>query len=99
MCNSKCGGCVPAMIGKILLIVGGINWGLVGAGMLSGGSGNNLNVVHMLFASVPALEGVVYVLVGVCAVLVAVKCAKKCADGSCSSGECSSSGKSSGCCK
>ncbi len=97
MCDSKCGGgscgaCIPALIGKILLIVGGINWGLVGVGMLMG---NDWNVVHMLLESVPKVEAVVYVLVGVAAIVKIFGCrCKKCMGGcgSCSGGACDTSG-------
>lgn len=68
MCNGNCGGamCTPAMIGKILLIIGGINWGLVGIGMFMG---SNWNVVSMLLGSWPMVEALVYVLVGIAAVM------------------------------
>jgi hypothetical protein len=44
------------LISLILLIVGGINWGLVGL--------LDVNLVTMLFGSVPILVTVVYALVG-----------------------------------
>ena len=83
MCNGKgcCKGCcTPALIGKILLIIGGINWGLIGIGMLmNSGDVNALNVVHMIFQSVPTVEAIVYVLVGVAAVMKIFGCkCKKC---------------------
>jgi uncharacterized membrane protein YuzA (DUF378 family) len=63
-------------IGKILLVVGGLNWGLVGVGMLMG---NDFNVVHMIFGSMPTLEAVVYVLVGLAAIMGIFGCrCKKC---------------------
>lgn len=86
MCHGKgcCGGCIPSMIGKILLIVGGLNWGLVGVGMLMG---SDWNLVHMITGTIPTLEAVVYVLVGVGAVmkLFGCKCHKcaSCKDGMC----------------
>ena len=52
-------------LSKILLIVGGLNWGLVGIGDLMGSS---WNIVNMIVGSWPMLESVVYVLVGVAAV-------------------------------
>lgn len=61
------------MVAWVLLLVGGLNWGLVGAGMLAG---SNLNVVNMLLGSMPTLEAVVYLLVGLSAVLCLVKCKK-----------------------
>jgi uncharacterized membrane protein YuzA (DUF378 family) len=56
-----------SQIARWLLIVGGLNWGLVGLGMLFGNS--SWNVVNMLLGSIPMLEAVVYVLVGVAAVM------------------------------
>ncbi|WKZ26326.1 MAG: DUF378 domain-containing protein [Candidatus Paceibacterota bacterium] len=50
----------------ILLVVGGLNWGLVGLGSFMGG---NWNVVNWIFGSWPLVEGLVYVLVGLAAVL------------------------------
>ncbi len=68
MYNGKCyiGGYVGYKIVGILLIVGGLNWGLVGVGMLMG---INLNVVNLLLGGIPMLEAVIYVLVGVAAIL------------------------------
>lgn len=56
------------MVAYILLWVGGLNWGLVGLGMLMGNPG--WNVVNMVLGSMPMLESVVYVLVGLSAVYV-----------------------------
>ena len=74
-----------AMIGKVLVVIGGINWGLVGLGMLLGDAGG-WNVVNMIVGSIPTLEGIVYVLVGVSAIMMifGCKCAK-CKDGVCDS--------------
>lgn len=55
------------MISFILVIVGGVNWGLVGLGWLVGG-GANWNLVNMILGSSMQLEGLVYVLVGAAAV-------------------------------
>lgn len=44
----------------ILLIVGGLNWGLVGL--------FDFNLVTALLGSIPMLEKVIYILVGVAAV-------------------------------
>ena len=83
MCDSKCGGCKGkcslAMIGKILLIIGGLNWGLIGIGMLMN---SNWNLVHMIFQSVPVVEAIVYILVGVAALMKIFGCkCKKCMGG------------------
>ena len=44
-----------------LVIVGAINWGLVGLG---GFVGSNFNLVNLLLGGFPAVESLVYVLVG-----------------------------------
>ncbi|EPX85186.1 hypothetical protein ruthe_01778 [Rubellimicrobium thermophilum DSM 16684] len=51
-------------IALILLIVGGLNWGLVG---LFG-----FNLVNAIFGAVPLIERLIYVVVGAAAVLLAV---------------------------
>ncbi len=48
----------------LLVVVGGINWGLVG---LSGFMGTDWNLVHMIVGTWPQVEWLVYVLVGVSA--------------------------------
>lgn len=51
-----------ALIDKIvliILIIGGINWGLIGI--------INLNLVQVIFAFAPVLAKVIYIVVGVCA--------------------------------
>ncbi|MCC7469885.1 MAG: DUF378 domain-containing protein [Bacteroidetes bacterium] len=54
-------------LARILVFIGGLNWGLVGLGWLLGG--RNWNVVNLILGSVPKLEAIVYVLVGVSAIL------------------------------
>lgn len=49
-------------VAVILLIVGALNWGLVGVAGLAGLG--NLNIVNMALGSIPMAENVVYVLVG-----------------------------------
>jgi len=46
-------------IAFILVIIGGLNWGLVGIG--------GWNVVDMIFGSIPILLKIVYILVGLSA--------------------------------
>lgn len=66
-----------------LLLVGGLNWGLVGLSMLMGG-GKNLNIVNLLVGKWPMVEGAVYLLVGVMALKVIVfALAGKCSGDSC----------------
>jgi uncharacterized membrane protein YuzA (DUF378 family) len=43
-------------IAMILTIIGAINWGLVGL--------FRFNLVHAIFGGVPALESIIYILVG-----------------------------------
>ena len=52
------------IVSFILLVIGGLNWGLVGLGMWFG-YGMGWNLVNQLFGSIPWLESTVYVLVGV----------------------------------
>ena len=59
----------------ILIVVGGVNWGLIGLGGFAGG---DWNVVHMILGSVPALEWIVYILVGASAVYEVVVHKKNC---------------------
>lgn len=48
-----------------LVIIGALNWGLVGIG---GFMGSNWNLVNLLLGAWPAVEWVVYILVGASAV-------------------------------
>lgn len=56
-------------IANILVIVGALNWGLVGL--------LDLNVVHMILGSMAGLEKIVYILVGLSGVLALVNWNKK----------------------
>jgi uncharacterized membrane protein YuzA (DUF378 family) len=51
------------MVAFILLVVGGLNWGLSALGY---------NVVNMLLGSWPLVEQIVYILVGLSAILIVV---------------------------
>ena len=51
----------------VLVIIGGLNWGLVGLGWLLGGK--DWNIVHLLLGNWMMLEAIVYVLVGVAAIM------------------------------
>ena len=51
------------MVSFTLLIVGGLNWGLMAL--------FNLNLVNSLLGSMPSIEKLVYILVGVSAVYIA----------------------------
>lgn len=72
-CHGKCG---TSKIAWYLVLIGGINWGLVGAGMLMGSS---WNLVNMLLGGMPTIEAIVYLLVGISAVVSIFGCkCKKC---------------------
>lgn len=53
------------MLSWILVIVGALNWGLIGIGAFMGES---WNLVAMLLGGWPEVEWLVYVLVGIAAV-------------------------------
>ncbi|OHA20903.1 MAG: hypothetical protein A2849_02000 [Candidatus Taylorbacteria bacterium RIFCSPHIGHO2_01_FULL_51_15] len=58
------------IVSFILLVVGGLNWGLVGA--------FDYNLVESLLGSWPAVEKVVYILVGLAAIEAVVMHKKEC---------------------
>ncbi len=72
----------------ILLIVGGLNWGIVGIA--------DINPINWLFES-NAIEKIIYILVGLSAIYAAASCCKCCK----SSNSCTSEhgNKSDSCCK
>jgi uncharacterized membrane protein YuzA (DUF378 family) len=72
MCCKK--NCACKIIAKILVIIGGLNWGLVGVGMFFG---KNWNLVNAILGGMPTVEAIVYVLVGIAAlVMIFCKCKK-----------------------
>lgn len=54
-------------VATLLLIVGALNWGLVGLGWLVGNA--DWNVVHIVLGQWMQLEAIVYVLVGAAGVM------------------------------
>lgn len=56
-------------IAELLVVIGALNWGLVGLG---GFVGQDWNVVHLILGAWPVVEWVVYILVGVAGVLTLV---------------------------
>ncbi len=62
------------MVACILVLVGALNWGLVGLGAFLN---KNLNVVTMLVGTWPRVEAIVYILVGLSALLMLVEWVKK----------------------
>ncbi len=66
---------VSGKIAYVLMVIGALNWGLVGAGYFAGG---NWNLVTMLLGTWPAVEAVVYILVGLAGVMGLVMCCSSC---------------------
>ncbi len=65
------GGCISSMVASALVIIGGLNWGLVGLGMLLD---KDLNLVHSAFGGIPAAEAIIYILVGLATIGVIIGC-------------------------
>ncbi|MDB5265376.1 MAG: hypothetical protein JWM39_89 [Parcubacteria group bacterium] len=63
------------VIAFLLVIVGALNWGLIGLG---GFMGSDWNVVHMILGSVPVVEWIVYVLVGLSGIWLLITHKKTC---------------------
>ena len=85
-CGKKCGVCTIAFA---LIIIGALNWGLVGAGWLAGNK--DWNVVHMILGQWMTVEAIVYVLVGVAALYKLFLSKKCCGNGKCM-GKCENCG-------
>jgi len=49
-----------SLIPTIILIIGGLNWGLIGL--------FNFNLVSKIFGSIPWLESFIYIIVGISAI-------------------------------
>jgi len=64
-------GCTLSTIGFYIVLVGAVNWGLVGLGGFFGG---DWNVVHMIFGSWAWLELAVYVVVGISGLMLVFGC-------------------------
>ena len=79
--------CVAHKVAMVLVLVGALNWGLVG--------GFGLNLVNSLLGSWPMAEKVVYVLVGLAAVAMLFTCKCKMCGHGCG-GSCGGDGKSCG---
>lgn len=71
MCEGgrKC--CVVHWIAWVLILIGALNWGLVGVGYFMGSS---WNVVEMILGSWPMVLNIVYVLVGLSAIMLLIGC-------------------------
>ena len=74
--DMKCG---PAKIAWILVLIGAINWGLIGLGYFFSA---NWNLVNLIFGRLMWLEALVYLLVGIAGVIVIFGCrCKRCKEG------------------
>ena len=60
--------CTGGKVGWWLLLVGGLNWGILGLGYFLG-YGWDWNVVNMILGQWMWLEALIYLLVGVAAVM------------------------------
>ena len=58
-------------LGFYLVIIGAINWGLVGIGHFLN---MELNVVHLLFGNWAWLPALIYIIVGICGVMLLFGC-------------------------
>jgi uncharacterized membrane protein YuzA (DUF378 family) len=75
------------MVAFTLVIIGALNWGLVGLGTLIGAT-SSWNVVELLIGRWPMFTAIVYLLVGLAAIYKLVSC-KKCCGGNEGGGCCS----------
>lgn len=66
------------MIAITLLLIGAINWGLIGLGHFVN---QNLNLVDLLLGRWPTVEAIVYILVGLAAVYKIAMCKGACGSG------------------
>lgn len=67
----KNGNCVGSKIAMLLMVIGSINWGLIGIG---GFLGSDWNIVKLVLGSISWLESIVYILVGVSAIVMLFGC-------------------------
>ncbi len=68
-------GCIICKLVNVLVIIGALNWGLVGL--------LHKNAVHRLVGSIPKAERIIYILVGLAGLLKLVSCFKECPCGAC----------------
>ena len=71
MMHGMCRNCCPVhKTAWILVMIGAINWGLIGLG---GFLGSNWNLLNILLGNWPQVEWIVYILVGVSAIMMLMK--------------------------
>ncbi len=68
--NNKTG-CGASKIAWVLVIIGGLNWGLVGAGVFMN---TNLNLVNLLLGNMPMIEAIIYLVVGIATIVSLIGC-------------------------
>ena len=80
MCGKRM--CPVCFLSCLLVVIGALNWGLVGLGWLVGG-GSNWNVVHLILGQWMTLEAIIYILVGLAGIwklFMYGKCCGKCCE-------------------
>ncbi len=81
--------CSVCTLAVVLVLVGALNWGIIGLGMLINSGSMDWNVVSKLLGAWPTVEAVVYVLVGVAALYKMFLLGKCCGDKGCKCSEAS----------
>ncbi len=77
MTKGKC--CLICKIFGLLVVVGALNWGLIGAA--------KINLVAQLLGGIPKAERIVYILVGIAGVMKLLSCFVPC-PACCGKGSC-----------
>lgn len=67
---------IVKFIAYILLVIGGLNWGIIGL--------TDTNVLAMLFGGSVIIERIAYILIGLSAISALCCCKKSCGTSSCS---------------
>ena len=107
MCMSKSSSkdCAIAVISRVLVAMGGINWGLIGMAALLDNDAN-VNLVNLTVGQWPIIEAVVYLTIGLAGVIVLCGCcctlcsyqgSCKCGKGACACGDKDKKETSCGC--
>ncbi|MDQ5962427.1 MAG: hypothetical protein QG653_234 [Patescibacteria group bacterium] len=55
-------------ISRILIVIGGLNWGAIGFGIVFGNK--DWNIAHIVLGNLPMIESVFYILIGLAALRV-----------------------------
>lgn len=65
-----------AEVTQMLITIGALNWGLIGAGHYANGA--DWNVLHMVFGGLPVFETSLYLLIGLASLYQVAGCSKSC---------------------